>query len=111
MSEATCAVLSAIFPLVLVAGVLERRVPHIKIRRHRFFRNVFLGMFTAALCGTVYAVIGVEVGGFTSVNAIFVWTLFAIAIGGLATTLLASVATAEIEEDSRKKGDGKRKAK
>lgn len=110
MSEATCAVLSAIFPLVLVTGVLERRVPHIKIRRHRWFRRLFLGTFAAALCGTVYAVIGVQFGGFPPVAAIVMWVLFGAAIGGLAITLLASVATAENREDSRGKKGRKQEA-
>lgn len=110
MSQATCAVLSAIFPLVLATGVLERRDPHIKIRRHRFFRRVFLGTFGAALCGTVYAVIGVQFGGFTPVAAIVMWILFGAAVCGLAVTLLASVATAEIQEDSRGKKGRKQEA-
>jgi hypothetical protein len=105
MSEATCAVLSAIFPLILVTGVLERRVPHIKIRRHQFYRLTFLATFTAALAGTICAVVGVQIAGLSPALGATTWVLFAVAIGGLATTLIASVATAEIQEDSDERGD------
>ena len=105
MTEATCAVLSAIFPLVLVTGVLERRSAHMRIRRHRFFRATSLTTFTSALCGTVYAVIGVQLGGFVPAAAVVIWVLFAVAVAGLTVTLLAFLATAEAKEESRGKKD------
>jgi len=100
MSEATCAVLATIFPLVLVTGVLERRSASLKIRRLKLYRRVSLVTFAVALMGTIYAVIGVAMGGFVLSAGVALWALFGISIFGLGFTLLASLATAEVEEDA-----------
>lgn len=100
----TCMALSAIFPLIFVTCVLERRNAHMRIRRHRVYRRANFAAFSFALIGTVYAVIGVQLRGFEVVHAVVVWGVFAVAMCGLTLTLLASVATAEIEEEKKRKG-------
>jgi hypothetical protein len=57
--------------------------------------------FTASLAGTVCAVVGVQLGGYALTAGTVIWILFGLAIGGLSMILLASIATAEIQEDAR----------
>ena len=99
MSEATCAVLATIFPLVLVAGVIERRSTHLAIRKSRFYRFVSVMTFGFAIFGTIVATIGVSMGGVDIAFAVVAWIAFGIAVGGLGVTLLASLASAELEEE------------
>ncbi len=100
MSEATCAVLSAIFPLILLSAVVERRGAHRRIRRHKLTRSVTRATFTAAIGGTVYSVIGVETGGYPLAAGLVMWAFFAFAVFGLGYTLLAALATQELKEDA-----------
>lgn len=104
MTESTCAVLSAIFPLIFVTSSIERRVTHLKIRRHVFYRRAHLVTFAFAICGTAYAVIGVAIGGYTPPAGFVLWIIFGGSLLGLAILMIASMATAEIEEEGRAKG-------
>lgn len=99
MSQDTCAVLTAIFPLVLLTVVLERRAIHIKIRRRQWFRQAVLATISASAVGLLLTVIGVQTGGLISVLGLFAWIAFGVAVGGLVFSLLALMATVELEED------------
>ena len=99
MSKDTCAVLTAVFPIVLLTAVLERRAIHVNIRRQRWFRRATQAIVTACAVGLVLTVIGVEVGGLASLIGVVAWMTCGIAILGLPFTLLAALATAEAEED------------
>lgn len=100
MSQDTCAVLTAIFPLVLLTVVLERRTIHIKIRRRQWFRRTVLATISASAIGLLLTVIGVQTDGLISILGLFAWIAFAVASGGLVFSLLASMATVELEEDT-----------
>ncbi len=99
MSEATCAVLAAVFPLYMVTAILERRATNMGIRRRKFYRWIsFLSVSFAAI-GTVYAVIGVGAGGFSVGHAFVLWLLFYVSSLGVVLAVVGSLATAELEED------------
>jgi len=54
----------------------------------------------AAVLGLSLTVIGVQTGGLWEPYAVLAWAAGAVAFGGLAFSLIASVATREVEEDS-----------
>lgn len=99
MSEATCAVLTAIFPLVLLTVVLERRAIHLKIRKKRWFRTMTQLTVTASLIGLVLTVIGVQLHGLDLPWSWFAWLAAAVAVFGLAFNLLGTAASDEARED------------
>jgi len=100
MSTETCTALSAVFPLILIAATQQRRDMHIRIRRLRFTRWVLLVAMAVCLAGLVYSLIGVQIGGFKGVAAIFVWALALIAVGCFGYVILAIHASIEGEEDA-----------
>lgn len=100
MNSDTCAVLTAVFPLVLVTVVVERRTVHAKIGLQRWYRGVIQATVGAALVGLVLSVIGVQTGGLVDAYALFAWLAGAVAIAGLAFALIASIATHEVAEDA-----------
>jgi peptidoglycan biosynthesis protein MviN/MurJ (putative lipid II flippase) len=99
MTEATCAVLTAIFPLVLLTVVLERRAIHVNIRRREWFRKVTQVTIVSALAGLLLTVLGVQWHGLNVTLSFLAWAAFAVAVGGLTFNLLAAGASAEVEED------------
>ena len=99
MSKETCAVLTAIFPIVLLTVVLERRAIHMNIRRLPWFRWVTQFIVGACAVGLPLTVLGVQFGGLKVVIGAIAWLACAIVVGGLPFTLLAALATAEADED------------
>lgn len=87
MSEATCAVLSAVYPLILITIVLEQRSVDLEIRRRTWFRRATLAVVVASLVGLAPA--------FATAN----WVAGAVSLLGLGVLLLAIIATLEDEED------------
>lgn len=99
MSEATCAVLTAIFPLVLLTVVLERRAIHLNIRKKKWFRTMTQITVAASLIGLVLTVVGVQLHGLDWRLAWVAWLASAAAIVGLAFNLLGTAASDEARED------------
>lgn len=99
MSKDTCAVLTAVFPVVLLTAVVERRTIHINIRRQGWFRWATQAIVAACAVGLVLSVVGIQVDGLASWLGLAAWIACAAAIVGLPFTLLAALATAEAEED------------
>lgn len=99
MSEATCAVLTAIFPLVLLTVVLERRAVHINIRRTKWFRVMTQVTVTASLIGLPLTVVGVQFHGLDWRLGWVAWLTFAAAFFGLGFNLLGAAASDEARED------------
>lgn len=100
MSENTFSVLATLFSLILVTGVLERRSPVVQIRRAPFYRRLSIATFATAILGTFLSVAGVASGGTTSTfHSAAMWVLFVFALGCLGTVLIASLVSAELEED------------
>lgn len=99
MSGDTCAVLTAVFPLVLLTVVLERRAIHVNIRRLPWFRWVTQAIVTASAIGLALTIVGVQLDGLGALIGVFAWVASAVATLGLPFTLLAALATAEEEED------------
>lgn len=99
MSADTCAVLTAVFPLVLLAFLAERRSLRLKVRKMRIFRRIaeYTTMFT--IFGLVAAVVGVQLGGLEGVAALITWAFFVAAIMGLLVLTGFHLASAEIGED------------
>jgi hypothetical protein len=100
VNAATCVALSAVFPLVLLALGIERRNLKMKLRQLRVYRySAFWGV-CSGLIGTVLAVVGIQVDGYTWPLAIFIWVAFGVAVLTLGVTVVALMATHEIEEDA-----------
>lgn len=100
MSEATCAVLTAIFPLVLLTVVLERRAIHVNIRKKTWFRVMTQVTVTASLIGLTLTVVGVQLHGLYWRLGWVAWLAFAAAFFGLGFNLLGTAASDEAREDS-----------
>lgn len=92
--------LTAIFPIVLLTVVLERRLIHVKIRRRPWFRIVTQVVIVAAVGGLLFTVFGVQLGGYGPVIGWLAWAAFLISIAGLTFNLIAATASAELEEDA-----------
>lgn len=101
ISKDTCAVLTAIFPVVLLTVVLERRAIHLSIRRQPWFRWATQIIVGACAIGLPLAVLGVQFGGLTVILGVIAWMACAVVALGLPFTLLAALATAEAEEDGQ----------
>ncbi len=100
MSENTYSVLATLFSLILITGVLERRSPIVQIRRAPFYRRMSIATFGAAILGTFFSVVGVSNGGTEDAFlSAFMWILFVGALGLLGIILIASLVSAELEED------------
>lgn len=99
MSKDTCAVLTAVFPIVLLTVVLERRAIHLNIRRQGWFRWTTQYIVGGCAVGLPLAVIGVQTNGLSLIWGALAWVGGAVAVLGLPFTLLAALATAEAEED------------
>ena len=107
MTEATCAVLSAVYPLVLITVVLEQRSIDLDIRRRRWFRAVTFTIVAGSLVGLVLSVIGVQFHGLGPVAGAANWLVGLIAVGGLGFLLLSVLATLQAEEDSGTDPEGR----
>lgn len=99
MSKDTCAVLTAIFPLALLTVVLERRAIHLNIRRQLWFRWATQLILTASAVGLAVTVLGVQLGGLKVLIGVVAWISCTVVVVGLPLTLLAALATAEMDED------------
>ena len=76
MSEATCAVLTAVFPIVLIATLLEGRFVSAHLRKTNSYTwTVGFGSMLS-LVGIVLSVVGVQLTGWQEGMAVFAWTIF-----------------------------------
>lgn len=99
MSGETCAVLTAVFPLILLAFLAERRSLRLKVRRNRFFRGVAEYTVFVALSGLIFSVVGTQLNGLNSLAAVLAWTQFAVTMAGLFVLAGFHIASAEVDED------------
>jgi len=99
MSADTCAVLAGVFPLILITNVLESRSVHKRIRRRPFFRKSRVWGVSTSLTGLVFAVVGVNLGGYSGSASLPLWLLFGAAMVCMAMTVLGLLATSENEDD------------
>jgi len=100
MTEATCAVLTAVYPLVLITVVLEQRSIHLNIRRRAWFRKLTLVVVASSLVGLGASILGVQLHGMGADSAWLNWAAAVFALGGLTFLLLTVLATLQVEEDS-----------
>jgi hypothetical protein len=100
VNSATCSVLAGVFPIVLLALVLERRSITLKLRRRRWVRGIIVWGVASSLIGEVCVVVGVQLNGFVAVSGSVAWTITAVALVSFALSLLMIVVTDEIEEDA-----------
>lgn len=107
MTPETASVLTAVFPLVLLAFMAERRNLTMKARRSKLFRRVAGYSASASVLGLVLAVVGVQTGGLPAGWGIAAWALFAMTVAGLLSLTGLHMASAEVEEE-RKDKRGKR---
>jgi hypothetical protein len=101
MNADTCAVLASVFPLVLITIVLEGRSVHFNLRSRKWFRAITLYGMAGSLVGLVFAVIGVQTGGFADLVSWPLWALFGTAVLALAITVLGIRASDENEDDRK----------
>jgi cytochrome bd-type quinol oxidase subunit 2 len=99
MNVATCAVLTGVFPLILIAIVADRRGIHLALRRRRWYRQSVVTTIGACLIGIAYSVIGVQNEGFSEPVGAVLWVLFSFALLAFAMSVMLTVATQENEED------------
>lgn len=97
MTQATCAALAAIFPIILLTVAIEGRLVTAVARRKRFYRfTVFAGLF-GGLWGLILTVAGVQGGGLGAVPSFFAWLASAVAGIGLTFLLMLIMASDEVE--------------
>lgn len=104
MNSATAATLATIFPVIILALVLERERVALNLRRKKWFRDVGGYTIGTALLGTLIALVWTAAEPDASHSwglgfAIALWVLAAVSLAGFALTLLAIVATSELRED------------
>lgn len=100
MSAATCAVLTAVFPLVVLAILTERRSVALKVRRTKWFRLGALWGSVASALGLPVAVFGVQADGLGVHWAWAGWAAFLVAALSLLLLAMLHIASAENEEDA-----------
>lgn len=94
-----CATLTAVFPLVLLAVVAQRPTIHRRIRVSRSYRFSVRAAVTCSLIGLLAAVVGQQLGGIPVVAAVFLGGLLVVDVCCLGFTVLASIASFELEEE------------
>jgi len=102
MNAATCQALVSLFPLVMITLVLERRSTAIKIRKRQWFRDIAIGVLVASLLGLTLAILGCAMDGLSDTLAFLAWACTILSGLGLGWTLLASMASMEVDEDEAK---------
>lgn len=103
MTDNTAAVLTAVFPLVLLAFMAERRNLTMKARRSKLFRRVASYSASAAILGLVVTVVGVQTEGLAAGWGVAAWGLFAVTIAGLFSLTGLHMASAEVEEERKRR--------
>ncbi|CAI9391473.1 hypothetical protein MICABA_01791 [Microbacterium sp. T2.11-28] len=98
VTESTCAALTAVFPLVLLAFLSERRSLRRKLRRTRVYRRVNDWISMATILGLGWTLVGVQLGGLTLGPAIVAWVLTAISLVGLLALAAMHAGSAELDE-------------
>lgn len=99
MSADTCAVLTAVFPLVLLAILTERRSLTMKVRRARWFRLAAIWGSFASVLALPVVVAGVQLEGLTWTFGMLTWFAFGVALLSLLLLVFVHLASAELEED------------
>lgn len=100
MESSVCSVLTPLYSVVVLAVVVNRRSVHIHIRREKFFQHIGFATALTAILGIVISVLGLQNAGLSGFFASLNWAAFAVALIGLAITLFAIIASAELEEDT-----------
>lgn len=99
-----CATLAQIFPVLLLAGVLESVRVHRKIRVVAWYRNAALWELSAGVVGMYLSCVGMAVGGFESgVSVVWGgvnWVALAAAGALFAMRLVLIVATQQVEDET-----------
>lgn len=99
MNSETCAALTAVFPLITIALVLERRGLPERLRRHKQFRLWTEYATLASILGLALSVVGVQLRGLESGWAIVAWFLFGVSLLVFAAHLVLLLLNSEAEED------------
>jgi hypothetical protein len=99
VADETCAVMMAIFPIILLTVVLERRAINLGIHRAGCFRTSVQVTTIGALAGLLVTIAGVQLHGLHAVRSAFAWLAFLVAFCGLALSLIAVAASDEVDED------------
>jgi hypothetical protein len=104
VNATTAATLATIFPVIILALVLERERVSLKLRRKRRFRDLGLVTISASILGMVLALVwsatdATVTDAWSLGCAIAVWTMATIAFAGFTVNVLAIVATSELRED------------
>jgi hypothetical protein len=99
VNAATCGVLSAVFPLVLLTVAIERRSVSINIRRTTWFRWIASIGVGACAIGLPMTVGGVAADGLEGLWGWTCWAAAAISFAVLAVVAMMIIVTSEVEED------------
>ena len=99
MSAETCSALTAVFPLITIALVLERGNLPSTFRKHPRFRQITEYATLSSMIGLGFAIIGVQLGGLSDGWAVTAWILCAVSVVTFALCLLLMLINAEAAED------------
>ncbi|SFN65851.1 hypothetical protein SAMN05216219_1537 [Mycetocola miduiensis] len=91
--------LTAVFPIVMLTVAVERRSIDLKIRRLRWFRFLSVAALVSSFVGLGLVLLGVEHSGLGALWGSVAWLCAGASVGVLTATLIAVLATAEVEED------------
>jgi hypothetical protein len=102
VNQETCAVLTAVFPIVMLTVAVERRSVHVKIGRLKWFRKLSVVAVASSFAGLLLVLAGVQTDGLENLLlAITAWLLTIVSVGVLTVVLISVLATAEVDEDSQ----------
>jgi heme/copper-type cytochrome/quinol oxidase subunit 4 len=107
VNQEQAATMLQVFPVLLLAAILENTRVHVKLRRRRWYRGIVVLVMAAGLIGliTCFFAFMTDESDTTvhGVAALFTWIGFPIVVAGVFFELIAIVATQETqdEEDER----------
>lgn len=98
MSDATCAVLATVYPIILLALIVDRNIVHLKVRRRRWYRWTSTSLVLACAAGIILSVSGVERGGYDTWIGTLAWVVWWVAILGFGFVIGLAHGTAHLRD-------------
>ena len=99
MSADTCATLATIFPIVLLAAVVEARSVNRRIKAKKVFGRIVTAGVSVTLVGLIWTVIGIQTRGLTDGWGYTAWVTFAVAVAVLFMVAVMIVASDEADTE------------
>jgi len=98
-----------VFPVLLLAAILENARVHVRLRRRRWYRGIVVSVMAAGLIGltTCFVSFMTDESNTTAhgVATLFTWIAFPIVTTGVFFELIAIVATQETLDDESERAE------